>query len=76
MNKMQLWILTRKKHVGYDEHGGFVIRAKTEDEARYIASQAEYQDTKHLWHDSAETKCEPLSEVGEPGVILADFRAG
>lgn len=72
---------------GYDVADGFVIRAKTEAEARAIA-QANGGDERRgynlngeyvqlqVWIDPEFSTCVPLNHKGEPGLIMRDFHAG
>lgn len=84
---MKLWLLESRDDSpiniwGYDTHAGFVIRAKTEKDAREIAHGRSYwnENMDHPneapWLDPDYTTCNELKQSGEPGVILSDFRAG
>lgn len=67
----------------YDKAFGFVVRADSEDAARgYAQEQAgseayddDYERTRLVWLDPALVACTPLTDEGEGGVILRDFRS-
>jgi hypothetical protein len=65
----------------YDKAFGFVVRAKTEAEAREFAHQSAAYENKEIvdvspWLDPDYSSCVPLTHKGDNGVILADYRAG
>lgn len=88
---MKLWILrpveTQLKFdpwlPWYDKSFGFVIRAKTEIEARNIAhdnggdeNYMRYQDNDiKPWLDSNYSTCLELTKKGETGLIMLDFHS-
>lgn len=60
----------------YDKAFGFVIRADNEDQARAIAQANggdETRESRTAWTDATLSTCEPLSDEGEPGVVIRDF---
>lgn len=71
---MKLFLLTRKAW-DYDEHGAVLIRAKSEEDARQIATDARLYVPSGAWTDP-NTTCEVIAESGKPGVILDVFHAG
>lgn len=90
---MKLWLLRKREDLGrddpwgreYDTACGFVIRAKTEAQAREFA-QALGGDERDkfvgrklvevpAWTDPKYSTCEVLSAQGKAGVILRDFNA-
>lgn len=73
-----VWLLTRKKHCGYDEYDSFVVRADTEQEARELCTKEEETDYKaaNHWLEKIRSTCKPLHAAGETGVILGSFNAG
>lgn len=76
---MKLWLLNRRTGADYDEYLGFVVRAGTEDEARRIAWTNTSMFESHRedwWLEADQTTCVGLLVAGEPGVILASFKAG
>lgn len=84
---MKLWILepVDPKSLRFWRHYvnlGFVVRARTEDEARKLASGCAADEDRccldgtAAWICPSVTKCEELTASGEPGVILVDFHAG
>ena len=73
---MQLWLLKRLDHVSWDEFEGFVVRAKTRERAREIASKKAGEEGEMTWLDALKTSCEPIEDVGEEETILEAFNAG
>jgi hypothetical protein len=84
---MKLWILKPTKEgdkkTTYDCHDGFVVRARTEEEARALADntrgdEAPRVDNKgrRFWVSPELSTCEELGKRGEPGVVLGSFNAG
>lgn len=71
----------------YDKCFGFIIRAKTEEEARKIAhknagdeNRGEFMgekisNTKTPWLDDTYSTCVELEKDGESGVIIEDYRS-
>lgn len=91
---MKLWILQNRDHEHFEKLGirdpwdpwydktfGMVVRAKTEEDARMIASEQvgyEHFETvyeKELWTNNKFTTCAELNNEGESGVILEDHRS-
>lgn len=93
---MKLWLLKPRSDIAdgvspwspwYDKAFGFVVRAKTEHDARMIADQnggdetcdGEYDWNKenkcHPWIDARFSTCEELDSNGPSGVIIRDFAA-
>lgn len=81
---MKLWILESIEHCPlpdpwnfpYDVAIGFVVRAETEQQARELATSQAGDEGKKAWLDPKYTTCKSLSSVGDPEVILRDFKAG
>ena len=79
---MKLWILRPIDGLvpdpwdnWYDKYFGFVVRAKSEDEARLIVSSGRCGDEgKEVWLDPSWTSCKHLTGDGNREVIIADFR--
>lgn len=65
----------------YDKVFGFVVRAETEAEARAVASEEggdenrEVSGARYPWIDPHYSTCEPLTDEGEPGLVIRDFAA-
>lgn len=76
---MKLWLLKPREALTnenpYDKVAGFVIRARSEKEARNIAND-NAGDEKGIWLDTMFSACEPLTNKGEPCVVLCDFYYG
>ena len=85
MSEMKLWLLRPVDNlkVGddpwdpwYDKAFGFVVRAKTEIEAREIADiegRAENREFDSPWLDAMYSSCLELLSKGEAGLIIRDF---
>lgn len=73
---MKLWLLQRTDTVGWDEADGFVVRAMTEDHARFLAAQEAGGEGEDTWRASLKSSCVELSAKGPPNIILRDFKAG
>jgi len=84
---MKLWILRPDKEVLKDEEGpwspwygrmfGFVIRAKTEEDARVLADKKagdENSDGKHPWLNSSMSSCIILTNKGEEGIVIYNYK--
>lgn len=80
---MKLWLLRPVKDLPdgdnpwepwYDKCFGFVVRAKTEDDARQIAhAEAGDENRKSTpWLDPKYSTCEPLVNKGDAGMIIQD----
>lgn len=58
---------------------GFVVRAGTEEEARWLAHQSAGGENERLpgvrpWIDPQYSTCEQLAPGGSPEVVLVNFR--
>jgi hypothetical protein len=71
----QLFILERKAEK-HDEMRGIIIRARTEAEARAIASDSARDEGRITWLDSELSTCKPLTYEGETGFVLSDVLDG
>lgn len=83
---MKLYILKPVEGSGpwepkYDKAHGFVIRARSANDARKIAHE-QAGDENHSpactrpWLDPQYSTCKRLTEAGQVGVILHDYTAG
>jgi len=73
---MNLYLIDRIGHVGYDEFDGFVIAAESETEARSLCNQADEGD---IWGNQLDATCELIGTAKDgtnKGVILESFNAG
>lgn len=70
---MKLFLLSRTDNVGYDEYDAFLVRAKTEEEARQLANP---KGSWSSWTTPENITCEIISNRGVAGVIIASFNAG
>lgn len=59
----------------FDRAFGFVVRAETEKDARFIAGKDSGDEMHSSWHDASLSTCVELSAEGEPCVIIRDFAA-
>lgn len=82
---MNLYLLEPIEEAGYEEFGGFVVRAKTEDEARRIvfdrvteplAKGMGPEDDDQGWDDPLRTTCKLLTDEGPAEIVLESFHAG
>lgn len=74
----RLWLLKRKDYLHmplYDCNNGFVIRAESRSDARWLASKEKGDEGPDVWLSEDTSSCEELLQSGEPGVILIDFNA-
>ncbi len=77
---MKLWILRPiKEHAlwtpWYDKAFGFVVRAKTEKDARTFAAQQAGDEGSKAWLEPSFSTCEELRLKGDAGVVIIDFAA-
>ncbi len=76
---MKLWLLDpiSDDDCSWDCARGFVIRAKTEDEARKIAEShhGDESDYEEFWTNPAKSTCKILSNKGKMELILRDFKS-
>lgn len=84
MGDMKLWILRPVEDSPlwspwFDKAFGFVVRAKTEAEARAMAQEAGGDETGRgsypAWTDPAHSVCTELLADGNAGVVIEDFAA-
>ena len=62
-----------KNNIGtWDTYDSFVVRAKSETEARKLASEV----GGDLWNDPAYTGCVKLVPEGDSDIIVGSFNAG
>ena len=93
--KMKLWILRAREDLPngdnpwepwYDKAFRFVVRARTEEEARKLANDSggdetgpvrteEYRTGGDPWLDAKYSTCEELTGEGEAEVILGEFHS-
>ena len=76
-----LFLLERIGETDYDEANVFVIRAKTEKEAREMCVQSRSMDDllfskEPEWLDPLLTTCKVLKSTGKSEVICEDFKGG
>lgn len=80
---MTLYVLRHSKNIKIDGNNtfsiftnqtfGFVIRAKSEEEARFIAYK-KASGKRKLWLDKDFTDCSILEDTGESCIILEDYQ--
>jgi len=70
-----IYLLTRLDEVGYDEFDGWVIRAKSEEEARKLANEC-CGNEGEMWNDKDMVACILVEPDGDADVILSSFNAG
>ncbi len=89
---MKLWLLRPVIESGlwdpwYDKAFGFVVRAKTEKQARKMAEKQSGDESRHhytadkavvpmkqAWIDPSYSTCVELTADGDSGVVICDFR--
>lgn len=74
-----LFLLERDDPEGkiYDCNDAFLVRARSEKQARKIASKRQSGDEPpQTWLDPKKSSCEIVPADGEPGIIMTDFHAG
>ena len=64
------------KEFGWDDYKGFVIRAKTEQEARNLAVEVGQYSNGSVFLDSQKSKCKEIKKQGTAEIILESFNAG
>ncbi len=72
---MELFLLTRKDDVDYDEVESFVIRAESGVIARGMADN-ESGDEGRIWSDTAKVDCVSLTNDGEETIIVRNYHPG
>ena len=74
---MKLWLLQPVTPwvPWYDKAFGFVVRASTEEKARWLASTQAGDEGCAVWLDAKQTTCVELVANGKQDVILRDFAA-
>lgn len=79
---MSLWILEFIENCPrpdpwsfpYDVALGFIVRAETEQQARELAAEQAGDEGRNAWLDPDYSTCMVLTDTGEAGVILRDFK--
>lgn len=69
--KMKLWILKNTNSPSFDEMDSCVVAAKTEEEARVIASENAWGEDKYTWLSNILSTCEELKPT-KSGMIISD----
>ena len=76
MQTMKIWVL---KAIGdkapYDTVDGFVVRAKSAQQARQLAAANRMNEGAQFWLDPALSTCRVLPVDGPADVILRDANA-
>jgi hypothetical protein len=72
---MNIYKIEQTGKVGWDQYEGFVIRAKDESHARFIAAE---KDTQYaaIWMNEKHSSVEIITRSGDFGIILESFNAG
>ena len=71
-----LYLLQRKDHVSYDECHDVVIRAKSEEEARQIASNNAGSEGSDSWLNEFTSSCSILTPDGKTGIVIENSLNG
>lgn len=79
MSRLKLWLISQEENTGWDTYDSAVVAAKTEEEARLINPDGEW-NLSSAWCSSPErVHIEYLgiaTEGVEPGIVLSSFNAG
>lgn len=84
---MKLYSLKAINEVPYDSFDSFVVRAESEEEARWYIQNSSNGDEKTtrignayeaipFWTDSQYSTCEEISEEGDTAIICSSYKAG
>lgn len=73
---VNMYLLERIGDIGYDEADGFVVAAKTGDEARQQAAERAGDEGAGTWLAPSLSTCEVIGAAQHAGVFLRSFRAG
>ena len=77
---MTIWLISQTEKRGYDTYDSAVVAAESEDAARQINPDGEWESEWTAWATSpanVTAKLIGVAEPGiEPGVILSSFNAG
>lgn len=75
---MKLWLLKRKAHNHplADTVNGFVVRARSAQEARGLAALQKMDEGANIWLDSQYSHCYNLQIRGQARVLLRDANVG
>lgn len=78
---MKLWLLRPIPNASrafdkWDVMQGFVVRARSESEARVLADANHGFEGMGAWLNTDITTCVPIPREGEAEVILSDYKAG
>jgi len=69
---MQIYLLTRTSRApSYDVVRSMVVRAKNENQARFLASEKAMDEGDYMWLDPQHSHIEEV-EDGEPQVLCVD----
>ena len=71
-----LYLLKNIVMRAYDCTNGVIVRAKTEEEARHLASKVRGDEGREVWLNEKYSTIEIIKSRGASEVILRDFRAG
>lgn len=73
---VNMYLLQRIGDIGYDEADGFVVAAKTDDDARQQAAERAGDEGGGTWLAPSLSTCEVIGSGQQSGVFLRSFRAG
>lgn len=78
-----MWVLRAREDAGFDFYDAFLVRAKTETDARKLAqddaSQFGYGSgggNLSFWIDTETSSCEQLTSRGKACIVIGCFNAG
>ncbi len=70
-----LYLLSRKELIQYDENYGMVVRASSPALARKLANKRA-ADEGPIWTDAKKTDCRVLRASGPERIVIISFNAG
>lgn len=82
MNKiLKLWLISQDDNTGYDTYDSAVVAAYTEDEARQINPEGEWNRVWSSWCKTPEQVTVEYLGIAttmcmKPGIVLSSFNAG
>lgn len=73
---MPLYLIERKNDIGWDEMISQLIRAKSQKEARKLASENTGDEGAGVWLDKSRSTIEIISPKGKSCVIMDHYKHG
>lgn len=70
---MKLYLLTNIGARHLDIYSHHLVRAKTEESARYLASQMAIPEAREIWLSSDKSSCHIITIDGEIGIVFSSI---